>query len=380
MKRKNIMKLLSLLFVLGVTLIPTHSKAADYTNLTVTEISDMATFDTVTPQLYNQPIAPLEKQYYTFTLTEDSWLYYRFNLSDETQRMLNCSVYKNEYLTNKVADITFIVQDQMSAFYPKGTYYLVLTGDSLYSTTYSMTVASIPCSKVFEPIIQYSADKKSATVSYKNPYSTNFEDATYINKEVLPKDVDDFDTWYDGTKVEENPNNGLIFTVTENGTYTFKIVTRTRGDASSYSKVFQINGIEKTKEIKEPETTEKAEETKKAKTTETAVAAKTEETKEPETTVVAKAQTIKVKAAKTLKFKKKKKITYKLNAKVADNAKLSYKVVSTPKKAKHMIRVNKKGLVTFKKAAKKGTYKIKITAAKTANYRSAVKTVTLKIK
>ena len=364
MKQNNIMKLLSLLFVLGLTLIPTHSKAADYTNLTVTEISDMATFDTITPQLYNQPIAPSEKQYYTFTLTEDSWLYYRFNLPGFASYVVDCNIYNNEYLTNKVGYMYFCGQTQMSNFYPKGTYYLVISSKDVENTTYSITMASIPCSKVFEPTIQYSADKKSATVSYKNPFGTSFDTATYINKEVLLKDVGDYSIWYDGKKVEENPNKELNFTVTENGTYTFKIFTRTSAgglgvaefadsddEHNSYSKVFQITGIEKT-----------------------------EETKEPETTVVAKAQTIKVKAAKTLKFKKKKKITYKLNAKVADNAKLSYKVVSTPKKAKHMIRVNKKGLVTFKKAAKKGTYKIKITAAKTANYRSAVKTVTLKIK
>ena len=51
-----------------------------------------------------------------------------------------------------------------------------------------------------------------------------------------------------------------------------------------------------------------------------------------------------------------------------------------PKKAKKCMIVTKSGKVTLKKKAKKGTYKIRITAAKTSKYQKAVKYVTVKVK
>ena len=51
-----------------------------------------------------------------------------------------------------------------------------------------------------------------------------------------------------------------------------------------------------------------------------------------------------------------------------------------PKKEKKCMTVTKSGKVTLKKKAKKGTYKIRITAAKTSKYQKAVKYVTVKVK
>ena len=48
--------------------------------------------------------------------------------------------------------------------------------------------------------------------------------------------------------------------------------------------------------------------------------------------------------------------------------------------AKKCMTVTKSGKVTLKKKAKKGTYKIRITAAKTSQYQKAVKYVTVKVK
>jgi flagellar hook assembly protein FlgD len=55
-------------------------------------------------------------------------------------------------------------------------------------------------------------------------------------------------------------------------------------------------------------------------------------------------------------------------------------VTKYPKKAKKCMTVTKSGKVTLKKKAKKGTYKIRITAAKTSKYQKAVKYVTVKVK
>ena len=66
--------------------------------------------------------------------------------------------------------------------------------------------------------------------------------------------------------------------------------------------------------------------------------------------------------------------------KAIGKAKLTYKVTKYPKKAKKCMTVTKSGKVTLKKKAKKGTYKIRITAAKTSKYQKAVKYVTVKVK
>lgn len=87
----------------------------------------------------------------------------------------------------------------------------------------------------------------------------------------------------------------------------------------------------------------------------------------------------------TVKYKdiKKKKKTLKLDVKVNKgkaHGVVTYKVTKYPKGAKKCVTVNKKGVVTIKKGAKKGTYKIKVTANSNAKMKKATKTVTIKIK
>lgn len=92
----------------------------------------------------------------------------------------------------------------------------------------------------------------------------------------------------------------------------------------------------------------------------------------------------KITTAKIKKVKasilKKKSVKIKLKAKTNGKGKLTYKVKKYPKKMKKFIKVSKKGVVTFKKKAKKGTYKIAITAAANNNYNKAVKIITIKVK
>ena len=87
----------------------------------------------------------------------------------------------------------------------------------------------------------------------------------------------------------------------------------------------------------------------------------------------------------TVKYKdiKKKKKTLKLGVKVNKgkaHGVITYKVTKYPKGAKKCVTVNKKGVVTIKKGAKKGAYKIKVTANSNAKMKKATKTVTIKIK
>lgn len=79
--------------------------------------------------------------------------------------------------------------------------------------------------------------------------------------------------------------------------------------------------------------------------------------------------------------------TYKISAKVipldggVGHGLVSYKVTKYPKGAKNYVTVNKKGKITIKRNAKKGIYKIKITANSVSNrLKKASKTITIKIK
>ena len=105
-------------------------------------------------------------------------------------------------------------------------------------------------------------------------------------------------------------------------------------------------------------------------------------TTSPISYVAFKTQTIKTTKIKTIKAKtlKKKSIKVNLKAKADGNSKLTYKVTKYPKGMKKYIKVNKKGVVTLKKKAKKGTYKIRITAAASGKYKKTTKVISIKVK
>lgn len=83
--------------------------------------------------------------------------------------------------------------------------------------------------------------------------------------------------------------------------------------------------------------------------------------------------TNKYKAAKASSFKKKaKSYTFKATG-VKDKAKVTYTANSKKIKVKN-------GKITLSKGIKKGTYKVTVKVAKTANYSAYTKTVTIKVK
>lgn len=87
-----------------------------------------------------------------------------------------------------------------------------------------------------------------------------------------------------------------------------------------------------------------------------------------------------VKASKSSLKRSKKKQTVKLSVSTNSSGKISYSAASNSKKLKKYISVSKKGVVTFKKNAPKGTYKIKVTVAAKDGFKSVSKTVKIKIK
>jgi hypothetical protein len=95
--------------------------------------------------------------------------------------------------------------------------------------------------------------------------------------------------------------------------------------------------------------------------------------------------TVKV-SAKKLKLKTIKKKAQKIKAITVDKAqgKVSYKIISTPKKLKKKVKINSKGVITISKwpKAKKGTYKIKVEvkAEGGQNYNAVTLTRTIKVR
>lgn len=91
------------------------------------------------------------------------------------------------------------------------------------------------------------------------------------------------------------------------------------------------------------------------------------------------AQKITAKSKASVSYKaanlKKNKQTFSIGAKAKTT--ISYKVTKGTSKN---ITVSKSGKVTVKKGAKKGTYKITVTAKATTNYKKATKTITVKVK
>ena len=75
---------------------------------------------------------------------------------------------------------------------------------------------------------------------------------------------------------------------------------------------------------------------------------------------------------------KKKAVSYTIGAKA--KCSLSYQISSTPNNAGKYISVTKKGKVTLKKGAPKGTYVIRITAKETSVYKKATKNVKVTVK
>lgn len=76
---------------------------------------------------------------------------------------------------------------------------------------------------------------------------------------------------------------------------------------------------------------------------------------------------------------KKKSVTFSLKAKAIGAQYFGYSV-DVPKKLEKYITVSYDGKVTLKKGAKKGTYKIKITAYGSGAYKDATKTISIKVK
>ena len=100
---------------------------------------------------------------------------------------------------------------------------------------------------------------------------------------------------------------------------------------------------------------------------------------------ISKVKSVLKNTSKTFKYSKvkKKKQTYSI-IKLNDGGKVSATYLKNGKISKAMckkyISVSKKGIVTVKKGAKKGTYKIKITVAAKGSCKKTKKIITIKVK
>lgn len=176
------------------------------------------------------------------------------------------------------------------------------------------------------------------------------------------------------------------FTVSKEGTNTF---TFNHPDAPAGTTIPVTLTVQGYKETPAPEPPKKEESTVKpaAPSTNTGNSVSTGNTG----TLYAQKITVAKKFRKTFTISrrklKKSGRTYKISAKVTPldggvgHGLVSYKVTKYPKGAKKYVTVNRKGKVTIKRNAKKGIYKIKITANSVSNrLKKASKTITIKVK
>ena len=176
------------------------------------------------------------------------------------------------------------------------------------------------------------------------------------------------------------------FTVSKEGTNTF---TFNHPDAPAGTTIPVTLTVQGIKETPAPKPPKKEESTVKpaAPSTSTEIAGNAGNTR----TLYSQKITVAKKFRKTFTISRRKLKrsgrTYKISAKVTPldggvgHGLVSYKVTKYPKGAKKYITVNKKGKITIKRNAKKGTYKIKITANSVSNrLKKASKTITIKVK
>lgn len=176
------------------------------------------------------------------------------------------------------------------------------------------------------------------------------------------------------------------FTVSKEGTNTF---TFNHPDAPAGTTIPVTLTVQGIKETPVPKPPKKEESTVKpaAPSTNTEIAGNAGNTR----TLYSQKITVAKKFRKTFTISrrklKKSGRTYKISAKVTPldggvgHGLVSYKVTKYPKGAKKYVTVNKKGKITIKQNAKKGTYKIKITANSVSNrLKKASKTITIKVK
>ena len=176
------------------------------------------------------------------------------------------------------------------------------------------------------------------------------------------------------------------FTVSKEGTNTF---TFNHPDAPAGTTIPVTLTVQGIKETPAPKPPKKEESTVKpaAPSTNTEIAGNAGNTR----TLYSQKITVAKKFRKTFtisrrKLKKSGRV-YKISAKVTPldggvgHGLVSYKVTKYPKGAKKYVTVNRKGKVTIKRNAKKGIYKIKITANSVSNrLKKASKTITIKVK
>lgn len=176
------------------------------------------------------------------------------------------------------------------------------------------------------------------------------------------------------------------FTVSKEGTNTF---TFNHPDAPAGTTIPVTLTVQGIKETPAPNPPKKEDSTVKpaAPSTNTEIAGNAGNTR----TLYSQKITVAEKFRKTFtisrrKLKKSGRV-YKISAKVTPldggvgHGLVSYKVTKYPKGAKKYVTVNKKGKITIKRNAKKGTYKIKITANSVSNrLKKASKTITIKVK
>jgi hypothetical protein len=266
--KRIVARILSAVLLLGAVLsaFPAEAKAADFGNCAVSVISSTAELSKIsagyTERVVSTSSSDKKTSYFSFKLTEDSWVYMTGSMSNFTHNggSIHVNVYSDAAMTNAVDDFGWGYwesSEEMALMLTKGTYYASFTAYKAnytedFEANINIIIGAIPVSKLIDTKVKVSANKKSATISFSDVLGTRTREAQYREGNVSSSYISDEKYWkhlvlttsYIGASdatILELSGDTYSFKVKKDGYYTIRLADK---DGNLYSKAVKVTGID----------------------------------------------------------------------------------------------------------------------------------------
>lgn len=279
--KKLVTIVLAVVMVLGF--VPTNAKAEiKFEKATIPQVTSFSDAAVKKPMVIaNQTSSGVDHvctNYYEFTLTEDSWVYFggEYGKANHTGVKSCVNFYTDKELKSEIKE--FAVSEGIYShfgedkygFLPAGTYYMTLkthmyefsgNGGTDFVGEVIVYGATMPVSKCLE-LSKKANGYKSVTVSWENKLSDYMKYAQYQPGEIALSKVNDEKTWkgrIQGVYIDGNdncviwePQKGTLkysMTAQKNGAYTYMIYAGNVENYSRYSAVVNVTEIDNVKPV-----------------------------------------------------------------------------------------------------------------------------------
>ncbi len=191
-----------------------------------------------------------KKEYFTFTIGSDSWVYLSGSYGGDTEKGLqtHVTVYADKDLTKQVAEYGWGYWEYTNSFtgdLKKGTYYACVKsryanfGD--FDGDIQIHAARYPIGKVLKASVKSAKDQKSATVMVKNLLGEESKEVCYVNGYVKKYQTASMAAWKDAKTISLKKGKGS-FTVTKNDVYSIRMEDRY---GNVYMTKVKVTGLKK---------------------------------------------------------------------------------------------------------------------------------------